>query len=142
MGDLGATNLQKRARLLVDKMATAMQAIHPGYPRDTPAGSVEIRPGASSWDLGGRSARARDAAQASTLLQYGNAAAAEAYCASRLPGRSAGEHSLHFPAHLSAHISAVLLVRPGGWNYGGTRTDFGEPSAELELLARLLPTAS
>ena len=47
MGDLGATNLQKRARLLVDKMATAMQAIHARYARDTRARSVEIRPGAS-----------------------------------------------------------------------------------------------
>ena len=48
MGDLGATNLQKRARLLVHKMATPMQAIHPRYARATPARSVEIRPGASS----------------------------------------------------------------------------------------------
>jgi putative acyl-CoA dehydrogenase len=60
------------------------------------------------------------ALQASCLLQHGNASAAEAYCASRLPGPGG---------------------RSGGWNYGATRGDFGAAPAESELLDRLSPAA-
>ena len=74
--------LEARARLLVDRMAIALQA--------------------------------------ATLIQHGHPAAAEAFCASRLPGGSAS----------------------GGWNYGALRADFGDAAAETLLLDRLTPSVA
>jgi len=73
---------QARARLLVDKMAIALQA--------------------------------------AVLIRHGHAAAAGAYCASRLPGQ----------------------VVAGGWNYGALRTgDFADAAGERALLDRLTISA-
>ena len=77
--DAGA--MVARARLLVDKMAIALQA--------------------------------------ATLIRYGHEAAAEGYCASRLP-RLGGDAN-------------------GGWNYGAMSPDFGRGASGRELVDRLVP---
>lgn len=79
-GSEAAYRMEARARLLVDQMATALQA--------------------------------------ATLIKYGHANAAEAFCASRLPGR---------------------IDAGAGWHYGALRSDFGVHAAEQSLLDRLAP---
>ena len=76
-----AVAMVARARLLVDKMAIALQA--------------------------------------ATLIRYGHEAAAEGYCASRLP-RLGGDAN-------------------GGWNYGAMCADFGRGASGRELVDRLVP---
>ena len=76
-----AVAMVARARLLVDKMAIALQA--------------------------------------ATLIRYGHEAAAEGYCASRLP-RLGGDAN-------------------GGWNYGAMSPDFGRGASGRELVDRLVP---
>ena len=80
-GDADAGAMVARARLLVDKMAIALQA--------------------------------------ATLIRYGHEAAAEGYCASRLP-RLGGDAN-------------------GGWNYGAMSPDFGREASGRELVDRLVP---
>ena len=80
-GDADAGAMVARARLLVDKMAIALQA--------------------------------------ATLIRYGHEAAAEGYCASRLP-RLGGDAN-------------------GGWNYGAMSPDFGRGASARELVDRLVP---
>ena len=80
-GDDDAVAMVARARLLVDKMAIALQA--------------------------------------ATLIRYGHEAAAEGYCASRLP-RLGGDAN-------------------GGWNYGAMSPDFGRGASGRELVDRLVP---
>jgi len=56
--------------------------------------------------------------QAATLIKHGDQACAEAFCASRLPGRDGAGT---------------------GWHYGALRSDFGERAAEQAVLDRLAP---
>ena len=60
------------------------------------------------------------ALQAATLIQHGHPAAAEAFCASRLPGRT-------------------ISTPSGGCSYGALGADFGDAAAEAALLDRLMP---
>ena len=60
------------------------------------------------------------ALQAATLIQHGHPAAAEAFCASRLPGRT-------------------ISTPSGGCSYGALGADFGDAVAEAALLDRPMP---
>ena len=86
-GDADAGAMVARARLLVDKMAIALQA--------------------------------------ATLIRYGHEAAAEGYCASRLP-------------RLGGDANDDVLTA-GGWNYGAMSPDFGRGASGRELVDRLVP---